>query len=657
MRIDRLQIENYRQYGQLDLDLSRGGDVAVVVGSNGTGKTNLLNAIIWCLYKREDYYAHDMESSPQVHQKTVDDAADGALMRVRVALDVSFESGAKASIERTQEFVKHGRSPEAHADQLKIIELRDTARGFQTVPNPDHWIERHVPSRLEPYFLFDGERLDNFFRHAEAKKVQDAVLQIAQIDLLGKLIAHLDNVGGTLYSKAGKSAGGTQMEDLAQRLDLRQGDFRKAVADISQREQELARCDDAVRMLEAKIGNIAEVMADIKRRKRLEQELDGITTSLDEAWQELDRWTVQSAPGVLTFGAVGALQHKIGEARNDRMLPPPVAPRILEELLEKAECVCGSSLDEGSDGRTKIESLLAEYAKVNELGEELLELEPGLHTLTAWVQAADQAAKSHTSRIQDWESRREKAAEDLELLGRRLAGHEDSQVQAIEAELRKAKDEVERARLALAKRQIESEHFRDEADKIERELERLAGKEEKIRSLMHEAQFARRCLDVARGIYRELTNEVRERVAETLQSHFLKMTWKREGIQSVGIDDQYRVSVRNHRGWEILNGLSSGERECLALAFSLALSEVSGFELPMVIDTPMGRLNPDVQAFMARVLAESTRDGDHTHQLLLLMTEAEYNEEVKRILATRKPRVFRLDFDPLDSVTLLSEVS
>jgi DNA sulfur modification protein DndD len=91
-------------------------------------------------------------------------------------------------------------------------------------------------------------------------------------------------------------------------------------------------------------------------------------------------------------------------------------------------------------------------------------------------------------------------------------------------------------------------------------------------------------------------------------------------------------------------------------AFKLALSDVSGYELPMVIDTPMGRLNPDVQSYMARVLCESTKDADHSHQLVMLMTEAEYNNEVAGILATRTPRVFRLEFDEADSVTALTEV-
>lgn len=426
---------------------------------------------------------------------------------------------------------------------------------------------------------------------------------------------------------------------------------------VSDAETSLAHYEDAVRMLEAKIGSISEVTADIKRRRQLEQELEGINTSLAEAWQQLDHWCVETGPSVLVHGALSALQSRIDEARGARMLPPPVAPTILEELLEKAECVCGNSLSEGTDGRGAIEKLLVEYAKVNELGEELLDLEPGLRTLVARVQAAGSTVSSHTGRIRDWEARREKVAKDLEVLGRKLAGHEDTYVQTVETELAKAKEEVRRAQLSLARSQVEADQLRLDADRIERELERLAGKEDKTAKLMREAQFARACLEASREIYGELTNEVRERVAATLKEHYLRMSWKREGIDSITIDDKYRVSIRNHRGWEILDVLSAGERECLALAFSLALSEISGFELPMVIDTPMGRLNPDVQAFMAQVLAESTLDGEHAHQLVMLMTETEYNEEVKRILAARSPRVFRLTFDPLEAVTTIGEAN
>jgi len=105
--------------------------------------------------------------------------------------------------------------------------------------------------------------------------------------------------------------------------------------------------------------------------------------------------------------------------------------------------------------------------------------------------------------------------------------------------------------------------------------------------------------------------------------------------------------------------LSAGERECLALAFSLALSEVSGYELPMVIDTPMGRLSGPVQEDMSRVLIETTQrvDGEPAHQLIMLMTDTEYNDRVSKVLAGGNPRVFEMEWNQDELTTQVKEVS
>ena len=51
MRIERLRIENFRRFRQVDIELADG--VTAVVGRNGAGKSTLLEAIGWCLYGNE----------------------------------------------------------------------------------------------------------------------------------------------------------------------------------------------------------------------------------------------------------------------------------------------------------------------------------------------------------------------------------------------------------------------------------------------------------------------------------------------------------------------------------------------------------------------------------------------------------------------------
>ena len=57
IKITSIKIKNYRQYfGSQKVEFSTRKDgFSVIVGENGTGKSNLLNAINWCFYKKEPH--------------------------------------------------------------------------------------------------------------------------------------------------------------------------------------------------------------------------------------------------------------------------------------------------------------------------------------------------------------------------------------------------------------------------------------------------------------------------------------------------------------------------------------------------------------------------------------------------------------------------
>jgi DNA sulfur modification protein DndD len=182
---------------------------------------------------------------------------------------------------------------------------------------------------------------------------------------------------------------------------------------------------------------------------------------------------------------------------------------------------------------------------------------------------------------------------------------------------------------------------------IEREIEKAASTNADSVKARIKAQFADEAARVAKKLYETMNTQVREAVSSSLENRFKSMVWKKDYFDKVSIDSDFKVSVLNKNGIELLDGLSSGETACLAFAFSLTLSKEAGLNFPMVVDTPMGRLGQDVQVNLADVLVEATQgigDGPN-HQIILLMTDTEYTERVVPVFAKRRPKVLQINFD------------
>ena len=73
IRIISLELENYRPYyGKHKINFSsREEGFTVIFGKNGEGKSNLLNAISWCLYREEPHGMGNDETSHKSKNKSL----------------------------------------------------------------------------------------------------------------------------------------------------------------------------------------------------------------------------------------------------------------------------------------------------------------------------------------------------------------------------------------------------------------------------------------------------------------------------------------------------------------------------------------------------------------------------------------------------------
>ena len=89
IKITSIRLENYRQYkGVQTVEFpSREDGFGTIVGENGAGKSNMLNAINWCFYKKEP---HDRKNKgyPIINQIYLDSLKDGDVASMSVQIDL-----------------------------------------------------------------------------------------------------------------------------------------------------------------------------------------------------------------------------------------------------------------------------------------------------------------------------------------------------------------------------------------------------------------------------------------------------------------------------------------------------------------------------------------------------------------------------------------
>src|SRR5690606_3622664 len=105
----------------------------------------------------------------------------------------------------------------------------------------------------------------------------------------------------------------------------------------------------------------------------------------------------------------------------------------------------------------------------------------------------------------------------------------------------------------------------------------------------------------------------------------------------VQVTDGFELNVTSPAGTSGMAQLSSGQQQCLGLAFITAVAQAAETRPPLVIDMPLGRLDEEVAAEVAKALPSLT------YQLVLfVLPSPDWNEQTQAALEGSIARVVRL---------------
>jgi hypothetical protein len=127
---------------------------------------------------------------------------------------------------------------------------------------------------------------------------------------------------------------------------------------------------------------------------------------------------------------------------------------------------------------------------------------------------------------------------------------------------------------------------------------------------------------------------------------------KKDNMRRISIDAHtFAVTVKDKDGHPIAKGqLSAGEKQVYAISMLWALGKTSNRPLPLIIDTPLARLDRDHRNLLAEHYFPNA-----SHQVLILSTDTEVDEAYFEQLTPAISKAYLLDFDSIERTSTVSE--
>lgn len=356
MRIHYIKLKNYRQY--LDSEIKFSTDprknFTIIQGSNGAGKSNLLNAITWCLYGEERHRDKETEGLPLINEKIFANLGLNESSRIEVEIGLGEENLEYRIRREAMAYRRADGDISVREEKDPVVSFR-RRKDWKNSPQPTYTINQLVPEGVSRFFFFDGEALDDFFRDNSSQNVNDGIIRVSQIDLLESAKDHLDKYTTNLRRRANYID--PEIDRLQSELETVEDELEDEITHLKDLEEQREDISENVKAIRSQLRNSDqdEVARLQKERDDLDERVKRQKGLLDEFHGEAAKALLDLAPRVCAKKALQRTHELLNERAERGDLPPKVRQPFFQDLLEEGTCVCGTDLHENPQARQEIE--------------------------------------------------------------------------------------------------------------------------------------------------------------------------------------------------------------------------------------------------------------------------------------------------------------
>lgn len=633
--------------------------LTIVSGHNGAGKSTLFQAMLLALHgslalgDRVSQRAYEEFLSGRLHRYSEDGEAIVS-DKGGVSLDFRYvQSGQRLDIRVERQWRRSG---DRVREDLRVIENGQPPEvdpaDYQT------WLNDLVPPGLAPLCFFDGEQLNALANPERHNGLLGEMLRrLLGLDLVGRLqddLTYYLRHYGSGYETSDLQEEVLQEQAILDDLNARLGRLRSELESLgSERASLQATLARQERRLAAEGGAYAERRPDLKRELRqVSEEIEDITEQLREL-----------SGGLLPFALAPELCARLSQrlmeerrVRRRRAANETWQERVkhLQEALQGEEL--WADLDLSPATRHSLSERLTRMLREEDASGDGTEqpfvhhlAEPEEEQLRAWITAVLGAVPREVQVLGD---RLDRLQKRRHLIEKALSRAPDDEVLAPIHEkithTESALAELEKRERKLTERIGALEFQRDEQM---RELERADERLRDAQANQRQTRLAARSQLVLKSYEDALVRQRLGLLEEELVGAFNAVCRKEHLLRAAHVNvSDFEVRLHGTDGHALgLGDFSAGERQLYAMALLSSLRRVSGWELPLVIDSPLARLDEVHRRRLVHDYLPAV-----SPQVVLFVTDTELDDELMAQIEPYCGRLYLLDYDPQSERTLVT---
>lgn len=631
--------------GKHDIDLNprvKYGNKRPIIlfgGLNGAGKTTTLTAVRLVLYGRQSMgrsisnHVYHQQLLDYIHKPRKSIVAPNA-----ATIELDFTYGKHGTVNDFKVIRSWKETGKKIVEHLEIYKNEKLLEGLSS-EQLQSFLNELIPIGVADLFFFDGEKIADLAEDETNEALADAIKRLLGLDIVDRLRADLgiylrENTQTKLPKEIAK-----EVKALEKQYQDSYAVYKSFIAKNEDLNTELVSITAEIATIQQRINDLGGAWA--KSRQAEEFRTERIIKEKESANIEINALFADSIPLALAKNSIAKLLEKLEAEKATKSLQ--AAKKELNKHLKKLRTELTKAMGNTHKDaiNTAIEStfnpLMVDDENTNILHDiSDSEFNRIQALVTSYVPQQVQQLKIISARV-------EKLEDELNVASANISRAPDqARLNDILAEL----GELQGQKGALKKQiDINKEEAKRALRKTMDNLRKLRDLDEKYSKTMSHGQ-AIELAAKSRDMLSDFAEQTKNRKLATLEHEFIKsfgkLARKDDMDLLANIDPKtFDVKLIDKHGKAInKKKLSAGEKQIYAIAMLEALGRTSGRNLPIIIDTPLGRLDSNHRTKLVKNYFPTA-----SHQVLILSTDTEIDEGFYSELSPEISHAFSVDYD------------